>query len=345
MTGRVRIVVTTHVEPHHLAAMAAVDPRLDVVYEADLIPPPRYACDHALPAIADERARDRWLALLEDADVLYDFGPLPLADRLVEWPRLRWIQTTSAGVGEFARRVGLTERPDLVITTASGVHARPLAEFVVMAVLMFGKDLLRVQADQRRHHWERYAGEEAAGLVVGVVGAGRVGREAARLLRGLDAHVVGVVRSVAGRVPADVHADEIVAVSELDAVLERLDVLVLATPHTPETAGLIDARRLALLPPRAIVVNIARGDVVDEAALAGALAGGRLRGAALDVFQTEPLPPESPLWDLPNVIVSPHSASTAPAENDRIVEIFCENLRHYLAGEPMRNVLRPELLY
>ena len=345
MTERLRIVVTTHVEERHLAAMAAVDPRIEVAYEADLIPPPRYACDHLLPPIPDAAARDRWIALLESADVLYDFGPLALADRLAGWRRLRWVQTTSAGVGEFARRHGLLEREDVVITTSSGVHARPLAEFVLLAVLMFGKDLLRVQGDQRRHHWERYAGAEAAGLVVGVVGAGRVGSEAGRLLRGLDAHVIGVVRTAAGRAPADVHADEIVAVSDLDAVLPRLDVLVLATPHTPDTAGLVDARRIALLPPRAVVVNIARGDVVDEAALADALAAGRLRGAALDVFQTEPLPPESPFWDLPNVLVSPHSASTVAAENDRIVELFCENLRHYLAGEPLRNVLRPELLY
>lgn len=345
MTERLRIVVTTHVEERHLAAMAAVDPRIEVAYEADLIPPPRYPCDHLLPPIADAAARDRWMALLESADVLYDFGPVALADRLPGWRRLRWVQTTSAGVGEFARRHGLLERKDVVITTASGVHARPLAEFVLMAVLMFGKDLLRVQADQRRHHWERYAVAETAGLVVGVVGAGRVGSEAARLLRGLDAHVIGVVRTVAGRTAADVHADELVAVSDLDAVLPRLDVLVLATPHTPGTAGLVDARRIALLPPRAVVVNIARGDVVDEAALADALAAGRLRGAALDVFQTEPLPSESPFWDLPNVLVSPHSASTVAAENDRIVELFCENLRHYLAGEPLRNVLRPELLY
>jgi phosphoglycerate dehydrogenase-like enzyme len=345
VTERLRIVVTTHVEDRHLAAMAAVDPRIEVAYEADLIPPPRYASDHQLPPIAGDAARDRWVALLESADVLYDFGPAALADRLPGWRRLRWVQTTSAGVGEFARRHGLLAREDVVITTASGVHARPLAEFVLMAVIMFGKDLLRVQADQRRHHWERYAGEEVAGLVAGVVGAGRIGSEVARLLRVLDAHVIGVVRAVDGRTPADVHADELVAVADLDAVLPRLDVLVLATPHTPDTAGLVDARRIGLLPPRAVVVNIARGDVVDEAALADALASGRLRGAALDVFQTEPLPPDSPFWDLPNVLVSPHSASTVAAENDRIVELFCENLRHYLAGEPLRNVLRPELLY
>ena len=341
----VRVVITSPLSSENVAAIAAADPRLDVVYERDLIPAPEYPSAHPLPKIVDASAEERWVELLESAEILFDFGPLPLLDRLPDWPRLRWIQATSAGVGQLARRVGLTERRDVVITTASGVHARPLAEFAVLAMLMFGKDVLRYQADQRAHRWQRHAGEEVAGKVVAVVGAGRIGREASRLLGALDAHVVGVVRTVAGRGPADVHADEIAAIEDLDSILPRLDAIVLATPHTPETEGLLDARRIALLPDRAVVVNIARGDVVDEAALAEALAAGRLRGAALDVFTTEPPPDASPFWDLPNVLVSPHSASTVAEENDRIVEIFCENLHAYLAGRPLRNVLDPDLLY
>ena len=122
-----------------------------MVYEHDLIPAPEYPSSHPLPEIADARAEERWVELLESAEILFDFGPLALADRLPEWPRLRWIQATSAGVGQLARRVGLTERRDIVVTTASGVHARPLAEFAVLAMLMFGKDVLRYQADQRAH--------------------------------------------------------------------------------------------------------------------------------------------------------------------------------------------------
>jgi glyoxylate/hydroxypyruvate reductase len=122
-------------------------------------------------------------------------------------------------------------------------------------------------------------------------------------------------------------------------------VLVLAAPHTPATDRLLDRRRLGLLRPGALLVNIARGSVVDEGALVDALASGHLGGAALDVFEHEPLPSESPLWDLPNVLVSPHSASTVAEENGRIVSLFCENLRRYLDGRPLRNVLRPELRY
>ena len=147
----VRVVITSPLSPENVAAIAAADPRLDVVYEQDLIPAPEYPSAHPLPEIADAQAEERWVELLESAEILFDFGPLALADRLPEWPRLRWIQATSAGVGQLARRVGLTERRDIVVTTASGVHARPLAEFAVLAMLMFGKDVLRYQADQRAH--------------------------------------------------------------------------------------------------------------------------------------------------------------------------------------------------
>jgi glyoxylate/hydroxypyruvate reductase len=340
-----RVVITSPLAREHVAAIAAADPRIEAVYDEELIPAPAYPSAHPLPEIADDRVRARWVELLEDAEVLFDFGPLELLERLPEWPRLRWIQGTSAGVGQLVRRAGLAERRHVTVTTTSGVHARPMAEFVVLAMLMFGKDVLRFQADQRAHRWRRHAGEEVAGKVVAVVGAGRIGSECARLLRGLDAHVIAVVRTLAGRRPADVFADEIATVADLDAILPRVDAVVLTTPHTPETDGLLDARRIGLLPRRAVVVNIARGEVVDEAALAEALAGGRLRGAALDVFVHEPLPESSPFWDLPNVLVCPHSASTVAKENDRIVELFCENLRAYLAGRPLRNVLDPDLLY
>ncbi len=340
-----RVVITSPLSGENVAAIAATDPRLDVVYPDELIPAPAYPSAHPLPTLDVPDAEQRWVELLESAEILFDFGPLAMADRLPAWPRLRWIQATSAGVGQLAKRAGLTQRRDIVVTTASGVHARPLAEFAVLAMLVFGKDVLRYQAEQRARVWRRHAGEEMTGKVAAVVGAGRIGREVARLLRALDVHVIGVVRTLRERAAADVNADEVAAIDDLDAILPRVDAVVLATPHTPDTEGLLDARRIALLPERAIVVNIARGDVVDETALADALAAGRLRGAALDVFTTEPPPDTSPFWDLPNVLVSPHSASTVADENDRIVEIFCENLRAYLAGRPLRNVLDPDLLY
>jgi glyoxylate/hydroxypyruvate reductase A len=342
--SRVRLVITSPLPDELVAAIRATDARLDVVYESDLLAPPRYASDHPLPPLDDPGARARWEVLLDEAEVLFDFGPLELAPALGARPRLRWIQATSAGVGKLAERVGLTES-SVAVTTASGPHARPLAEFALLATLMFGKDVLELGRAQREHRWERTSGEEVAGKTVCVVGLGKIGREVARLARGLDARVVGTVRELGDRTPEELGVERLEPTERLDELLPETDVLVLAVPQTASTHRLIDARRLALLKPSAILVNVGRGDAVDEAALIDALRSGRLKGAALDVFEQEPLPPESPLWDLPNVIVSPHSASTVAAENGRIVELFQENIRRYLDGRPLLNLLDKELLY
>lgn len=344
MDKSVRVVITSPLESSFVEQIAATDARLDVVYEPDLLPHPRYPADHALPVIENEAQRLRWEALLDSAEVLFDFGPRDLASRLIARPRLRWIQATSAGVGQFAARIGLNDSP-IVVTTASGVHARPLAEFVLMAMLMFRKGAFRLASDQRRHHWERYAGREIAGAVVGIVGLGQIGQETARVVRALDARPIGVVRTLDGRDAASLGLDALLPVERLDEILPTIDVLVLCTPHTPDTEDLLSARRLALLKQGAIVINVARGQVVDEQALIAALASGKLGGAALDVFAEEPLPPDSPLWDFDNVLISPHSASTADSENSKITALFRENLRAYLDHRPLRNVLDKNLLY
>lgn len=340
----VRVLITSPLEPELVARIAATDPRLEVIYPTELIPVPRYPADHALPKPQNLDELESWRSLLAEAEVLFDFGPASLVDELSRWPHLRWIQATSAGVGQFAVRTGLTGSR-VVVTTASGVHARPMAEFALMAMLMFGKGAFRMLADQRAHRWRRYAGEELAGKLVGIVGVGRIGREVARLARVLDAQVIGTVRSVEGRRAEDLYLDRVLPTAQIDEMLGDLDFLVLSCPHTPETEGLIDARRLAALKPGAVLINIARGAVVDEPALIAALQSGHLAGAALDVFAREPLPEESPLWEMSNVLVSPHSASTAGTENVRIIDLFCDNLHRYLDGGPLRNVLDNDLLY
>lgn len=342
--GSVRVVITSPLEDALVEAIAGTDPRLELIYPTDLIPVPRYPADHALPKTDTPAQRARWRSLLQSAEVLFDFGPLSMAEELATLPRLRWIQATSAGVGQFAARFGLT-RSNIMVTTASGVHARPIAEFVLMAMLLFAKGGFRMQANQRAHHWERYAGEEIAGKVVGIVGVGNIGQEIARAVRALDARVVGTVRSVDGRRAEDLYLDRLLPAGRIDEILPEIDYLVLCCPHTSETQRLIDAARLTALKPEAVLINVARGAIVDEPALIEALRTGRLRGAALDVFAHEPLPPESPLWEMPNVLISPHSASTASSENGKIVDLFQDNLRRYLDGRPLRNVLNKELLY
>jgi phosphoglycerate dehydrogenase-like enzyme len=337
-------VITSPLEAELVEAIRATDERLEVVHEPNLLGRTRYPSDHPLPSLGAPGARERWEILLDEAEVLFDFGPLELAPTLARRPRLRWVQATSAGVGRLAERIGLTDS-SIAVTTASGVHARPLAEFALLAMLMFGKDVLRLTRDQSTRTWQRYAGEEIAGKTVCVVGLGKIGREVARLATAFDARAVGTVREIGDRMPESLFVERLETTERLDDLLPEADVVVLTVPHTPLTHRLLDARRLALLKPSAILVNVARGDVVDETALIDALGSGRLRGAALDVFEREPLSAESPLWGLPNVFVSPHSASTVAAENGRIVELFRENLRRYLGGRPLLNVLDNELLY
>ncbi len=342
--GRVRVLITTWLPTDLVRRIADVDARLEVIYPADLIAAPRYPADHTSPKAGTLELRERWRELLASAEVLFDFGPASMTEELAGLPSLRLIQASSAGVGQFAARVGLA-KSSIIVATASGIHARPIAEFVLMAVLMFCKDAQRLAADQRAHRWERYASDEIAGKSVGIVGVGRIGREIARTVRALDARVIGTVREPNRRRAEDLLLDVLLPAQRVDELVSSVDFLVLCCPHTPETEGLLDAARLARMKRDAVLINVARGAVVDESALIEALRAGKLRGAALDVFEREPLPPASPLWDMPNVLICPHSASTARSENAKLVDLFCDNLSRYLSDRPLRNVLNYTLLY
>lgn len=342
------VLIASYLEPEHVDRVRRLGGRVRVVYAPELLRPPRYAADHK--GGARERTPEqeaRWRALLREADVLFDFDQTHLDDLPELAPRLRWIQATSAGIGQLVRRLGYPARiPGLVITTASGVHAQPLAEFCLLSMVAFSRGIFRMVRDQGRRHWERYAGSDLAGRTLVIVGMGRVGRAVARVSRGLGMRILGVRREVSEAVdPATLDLDELVGPRELATVLARADYLVLSAPHTPETEGMIGARELALLPQGAVLINIGRGALVDEEALIAALRSGHLGGASLDVFAEEPLPGESPLWDMPNVLVSPHSGSTSDRENERLTDLFCDNLTRFLAGEPLLNVLDADRLY
>lgn len=335
----VAVTIASYLEPEHVDRIRAVDPRVRVHYAPDLLAPPRFAADHTgrpdFRRTPEQQAR--FLELVADADVLYDVDR-PLAARLPELaPRLRWIQFTSSGVGPFVLAHGL-DRPDLLLTNAAGIHAVPLAEHVLLSLLYFWKDVPARRRDQRDHVWERYAGRELRGATVLVVGMGAVGQEVARTCRAIGLRVIGMRRSPVAD-PASVHADAVVPPQRLLETLPEADAVVLIAPHTPETERMIDARALAAMKPGAVLVNIARGALVDEPALVAALRSGHLSGAALDVAAVEPLPGDSPLWDLPNVFVTAHSASTVDKENERLTDLFCDNLRRYLDGAPLRNRL------
>ncbi len=341
------LVIASYLEPEHVERIRGVDPRLDVVYEPTLLATPRYGADHTgAPFERSETDEQGWLAHLASAEVLFDFDRTHFDDLPERAPDVRWIQATSAGIGQLVHRLGYAERmPNTVFTTASGVHAIPLAEFSIMAMLAFRKRLIGTLEDQARHHWERYAATDLPGRSVVIVGMGSIGTEVARMARALGMRTVGVKRTVDGVDPDSLYLDELFAFTDLHRAIEGAEHIVLGAPHTPETEGLIGESELALLAPGAVVINVSRGALVDEDALADALTSGHLAGAALDVFAEEPLPTDSPLWDMSKVIVSPHSASTSDRENGRITDLFCENLRRYLADEPLLNVLDTQALY
>ena len=347
MSKRVRIVIASYLEPRHVDRIRAVDQRLEVVYEPHLLPPPRYAADHIGHAFErpDEDER-RWLSLLAEAEVLFDFDRTHLEDLPELAPSLGWVQATSAGIGQLVARHRYVERmPEAVFTTASGVHAVPLAEYAMMSILMFRRKVPQMLADQRERRWERFASSDLTESSLAVVGMGSIGLEVARVAGAFGMRTVGVKRTVAGVEPASLHLDALYPFDELHAALRGAEHMVLSAPHTPDTEGLIGVAELALLAPGAIVVNVARGALIDEPALLDALDSGHVSGAALDVFREEPLSADSPFWTMPNVFVCSHSAGTSERENERITEIFCKNLRRYLAGEPLRNVFDTDRMY
>ena len=330
------VLIASPLEPALVERIAAVAPaRIRVVFEPDLLPEPRYVADHngRRRDLTPEQTR-RWLDHLRAADVLFDFDWMAPEALPRNAPRLRWIQGTSAGIGEFLRRTRLADS-DFVFTTAAGVHGSSLAEFVILALLYFYRDVPRLQRMQAAHHWQRYTNVELAGRRAMVIGLGAVGRVIARRLAALDVEVWGVRRTACGAPPEGVA--RLLPLEGLAPALREVDALVLACPLTEQTRRLIGRAELRALPPHAVLINVARGQVVDERALTEALEDGGLGGAALDVVQKEPLPADSRLWDLPNVLISPHSASTVESENQRIVDLFIENLRRWLDGRPLLN--------
>jgi phosphoglycerate dehydrogenase-like enzyme len=327
------VAIASPLEPEFAGRITAAFPdRVEVRYRPDLMPTPRFVADHGDPAFrrTPEQSAE-WRSLLRDAEATWDFptdgeaGPLDLC------PRLRWVQTTSAGVGPAARKHRLDEA-HVLVTTASGIHAGPLAEFVFAALLHWVKEVPRLQAEKAARRWDRFAAGELRGRTLAIVGPGRIGREVARLGRAFGMTVWAMARTHDPGRAETLGVDRVWERAALREMLAGADAVVLATPLTAETEGMIGPAEIAAMKPGAALVNIARGAVIDEEALVAALRSGHVGFAALDVFRTEPLPADSPFWDLPNVLINPHSASTAWDENARLTDIFVRNLGLWLDG-------------
>ncbi len=289
----------------------------------------------------DSSAAKELDALLAEAEVIYGFR-LP-KDLVRRAPKLKWVQVMSAGVDRFLEDEEL-RKSKVVLTNVSGIHGVPIGEFVLGLMLMFAKQApLCFQLKQQRQ-WGRFVPTVLRSKTVGIVGLGSIGREVARLAKAFRMRVVATRRSARGAGRAR-YVDVLYPPDQLHRLLSESDFVVLALPLTPESKGLIGERELRSMKPTAYLINVGRGEIVDEQALVRALEERWIAGAGLDVFATEPLPADSRLWELPNVIFSPHVAGGMEDYVERATEVFCENLRRYLSGKRLLNVVNKERGY
>ena len=321
-------------EEGYRSQIAAVDPRIRVFYAAEQIAAetkrPRGPIDQA----PDEGADVELDSLLREAEVIYGLRfPQNILERA---PRLKWVQTSSAGVDTL---VG-TElwQSDVILTTTSGIHVIPMREHVLGMMLMFVRHAPIYFVNKQRKVWKQDLPDQLCGKTLGVVGLGKVGEGIARAAKAFDMRVVATRRHVTEQ-ETSAAVDTLYPADKLPEMLGESDFVVVTVALTKETQKLIGERELRAMKPTAYIINIARGSVIDEAALTKALKEKWIAGAGLDVFEKEPLPQNSELWTLPNVIITPHVAGLMPDYNARAMEVFCENLRRYLAGQPLLNVI------
>lgn len=238
-----------------------------------------------------------------------------------QFENLRYIQLTSAGYDRVP--LPYIQKKGIELHNARGVYSAPMAEYAIGGVLQLYKKAAFFRENQQQHRWEKHRGlQELTGKTVCIVGCGDVGTACAKRFAAFDARVIGIGRTVR-ELP---WFEEILPMEQLDAALEESDVVVLALPLTEETRGLFDAARIRRIKAGAVLVNIARGALVDTEAMTEALRSGHLSGAVLDVFDREPLPPESPLWDMENVILTPHNSFVGERIKDRLANVICRNL-------------------
>jgi phosphoglycerate dehydrogenase-like enzyme len=331
------VLINLYLEPELVDLIASVDPRVRPVRALVPLEDARFGPGAPTDVGWRPLEGDELAAALADTNVIFGFS----FDR--DWieraPTLRWVQLASAGAEHIAQEKLLDGRPDVLMTTSSGVHEIPIAEHILGMLLHFARGFDRALQSQRSHEWKRFTPVESFGKTVLFIGYGAIARRAALLCKSLGMHVLAVRPSISALEPGDGVAERFYPLAMLNDALAESECVVVAAPHTPRSEKMIGREQFGAMKPETIFVNISRGAVVDEPALVDALREGRLRGAGLDVFVEEPLPEDSPLWDMPNVLITPHISGRNPDYSRRATEIFCDNLARFLDGRPLRNLV------
>jgi phosphoglycerate dehydrogenase-like enzyme len=331
MTNPIEVLITMPFPEHIVAGLREISPRLVISVQKAT------------------KQEDVPLDLWERVEILYTNRVLPIPEQA---PRLRWVQFHWAGV-EHVVDEPLLAKPEVIATSLSGASAPQMAEYVLMQLLTLGHRLPDLMTSQKRaewprDRWDRFAPLELRQNVVGIVGYGSIGRQVARLLQPFGAIVLATKRDV--RHPEDTDyipegigdpsgslVHRLYPAEALRSMLKECDFVVITVPKTPATSGLISTAELAVLKSTAFLIDVSRGGVVDQNALIQAFRERKIAGAALDVFPEEPLPASSPLWKLPNVIITPHIAGNTLHYDERAADLFAANLRRYLTGQTLYN--------
>lgn len=350
MTTQTTVAIAVPLEAEYVDRIRAVDLSVTVLYEPDLLPPERFPADHSGdPDFKRTPAQEeQYWDMLNKAQVLYGLpneSPAGLARIARENPRLQWVHAMAAGAGGAVKASGLDQETlsKFKVTTSAGVHALPLAEFAALGILNGFKRSAELVQDQAAKAWPelRTPTRLVSGSTLVVTGLGEIGLETARIARALGMKVSGTKRTVEPIEGIEQVADN----NGLAHLLATADAVVNTLPGTPFTDKLFNREVFAAMKPGTVFVNVGRGTVVDEDALLEALNNGQVSYACLDVFAVEPLPQDSPLWEHPKVLVSPHTSALSAAENRLIAERFCSNLRTFLDGGDLPHLVDPVHFY
>jgi phosphoglycerate dehydrogenase-like enzyme len=329
----VHVLLSCKVSPEQLERIRSVHPRLVIHGEAGgYAIMPASEVDYKGIDYPDERPDRDVESMVRQAEVIVATRiPESLGKRA---PALRWLQFTSAGVDHLWR--SWLDEGRVTVTCARSIHAKPMAEFALGCILFFAKGFRQMLDQQAERIYRKFLMREIADRTMCLVGVGEIGGAIAARAQDFGLKTIGVRRHADRPHP---HLDEIVAEDRWHEALARADYVVSSLPLTERTRGMFDAAAFRAMRPDAVFVNVGRGKTVVESDLIGALKEKRIGGAALDVFEREPLPADSPLWAMENVLVSPHMAADTPLYMERFTDILCDNLRRYATGEPLRNVV------